>query len=228
MREQTQWMLLLHPSDVPHLSRLQPPFGSASSQAILLHLKAPDQPEGIPSEWFSSWNRKRHWDTTLRYIINLTWENRKKSSCFRWPNGTRSFQQQCSLSFTCYFHDEEFQNLDIGTSWDFTLFSHSSLAAAQPEQRFWFIQYWQPEERFHCVNENREKLSQKNIYLVSVLFWPQYIRRGTFFVSRKGTFSNALLLLPGDMSVRLRDQWKVLWNQTNSFSPWVYSFVTGG
>ena len=147
MREQTQWMLLLHPTDVPHLSRLQPPFGSASSQAILLHLKAPGQPEGIPSECFSSWNRKRYWDTTLRYIINLTWENRKKSSCFRWPNGTRSFQQQCSLSFTCYFHDEEFQNLDIGTSWDFTLFSHSSLAAAQPEQR--------------------------------------YIRRGTFFVSRK-------------------------------------------
>ena len=93
----TQRMLLLHPTDVPHLSRLQPPFGSASSQAILLHLKAPDQPEGIPSECFSSWNRKRHWDTTLRYIINLTWENRKKSSCFRWPNGTRSFQQQCTL-----------------------------------------------------------------------------------------------------------------------------------
>ena len=43
---------------------------------------------------------------------------------------------------------------------------------------------------------------------MSVLLWPQYIRRGTFFVSRKGTFSNALLLLPGDMSVRLRDQWK--------------------
>ena len=97
MREQTQWMLLLHPTDVPHLSRLQPPFGSASSQAILLHLKAPGQPEGIPNECFSSWNRKRHWDTTLRYIINLTWENRKKSSCFRWPNGTRSFQQQSSL-----------------------------------------------------------------------------------------------------------------------------------
>ena len=97
MREQTQWMLLLHPTDVPHLSRLQPPFGSASSQAILLHLKAPGQPEGIPNECFSSWNRKRHWDTKLRYIINLTWENRKKSSCFRWPNGTRSFQQQCTL-----------------------------------------------------------------------------------------------------------------------------------
>ena len=87
----------VHPSDVPHLSRLQPPFGSASSQAILLHLKAPGQPEGIPNECFSSWNRKRHWDTTLRYIINLTWENRRKSSCFRWPNGTRSFQQQCTL-----------------------------------------------------------------------------------------------------------------------------------
>ena len=28
--------------------------------------------KGIPSECFSSWNRKRHWDTTLRYIINLT------------------------------------------------------------------------------------------------------------------------------------------------------------
>ena len=93
----TQRMLLLNPSAVPHLSRLQPPFGSASSQAILLHLKAPDQPEGIPNECFSSWNRKRHWDTTLRYIINLTWENRRKSSCFRWPNGTRSFQQQCTL-----------------------------------------------------------------------------------------------------------------------------------
>ena len=39
------------------------------------------------------------------------------------------------------------------------------------------------------------------------MLWPQYIRRGTFFVSRKGTFSNALLLLPGDMSVRLRDRW---------------------
>ena len=97
MREQTQWMLLLHLTDVPHFSRLQPPFGSASSQAILLHLKAPGQPEGIPNECFSSWNRKRHWDTTLRYIINLTWENRRKSSCFRWPNGTRSFQQQCTL-----------------------------------------------------------------------------------------------------------------------------------
>ena len=93
----TQRMLLFHPSAVPHLSRLQPPFGSASSQAILLHLKAPGQPEGIPNECFSSWNRKRHWDTTLRYIINLTWENRRKSSCFRWPNGTRSFQQKCTL-----------------------------------------------------------------------------------------------------------------------------------
>ena len=71
MREQTQWMLLLHPTDVPHLSRLQPPFGSASSQAILLHLKAPGQPEGIPNECFSSWNRKRHWDTTLRYLSTL-------------------------------------------------------------------------------------------------------------------------------------------------------------
>ena len=156
MREQTQWMLLLHPTDVPHLSRLQPPFGSASSQAILLHLKAPGQPEGIPNECFSSWNRKRHWDTTLRYIINLTWENRKKSSCFRWPNGTRSFQQQCTLYgvstswsppgkarvYKYHLPGILFQNLDIGTSWDFTLFSHSSLAAAQPEQRFWFIQYW--------------------------------------------------------------------------------------
>ena len=64
----TQRMLLLHPSAVPLLSRLQPPFGSASSQAILLHLKAPDQPERIPSECFSSWNRRRHWDITLRYM----------------------------------------------------------------------------------------------------------------------------------------------------------------
>ena len=71
MREQTQWMLLLHLTDVPHFSRLQPPFGSASSQAILLHLKAPGQPEGIPNECFSSWNRKRHWDTTLRYLSTL-------------------------------------------------------------------------------------------------------------------------------------------------------------
>ena len=151
MREQTQWMLLLHPTDVPHLSRLQPPFGSASSQAILLHLKAPGQPEGIPNECFSSWNRKRHWDTTLRYIINLTWENRRKSSSFRWTNGTRSFQQQCTLygvstswsppgktGVNKYHLPVIFMNLDIGTFWDFTLFSHSSLAAAQPEQKFWF------------------------------------------------------------------------------------------
>ena len=37
------------------------------------------------------------------------------------------------------------------------------------------------------------------------LLWPQYIRRGTFFVSRKGIFSNAFLFLPRDMSVRLLD-----------------------
>ena len=95
----TQRMLLLHPSAVPHLSRLQPPLGSASwieggqwtcslwsqwkwtqpcpqvlrehaewHEAILLHFKAPDQPERIPSECFSSWNRRRHWDITLRYM----------------------------------------------------------------------------------------------------------------------------------------------------------------
>ena len=29
-------------------------------------------------------------------ICNLTWENRKKSSCYRWPNGTRRVQQ-CTL-----------------------------------------------------------------------------------------------------------------------------------
>ena len=48
----------------------------------------------------------------------------------------------------------------------------------------------------------------KNIYLMLVLLWPQYIRRGTFFVSRKGTFSNALLFLPGEMSVQVLDRWK--------------------
>ena len=37
-------------------------------EAILLHFKAPDQPERIPSECFSSWNRRRHWDITLRYM----------------------------------------------------------------------------------------------------------------------------------------------------------------
>ena len=29
---------------------------------------------------------------------------------------------------------------------------------------------------------------QKNIYLVPVLLWHQYVRGGMFFVSRKGTF----------------------------------------
>ena len=93
----TQRMLLLHPSAVPHLSRLQPLLGSASwieggqwicsmwnqwkwtqpcpqvlqeqaewHEAILLHFKAPDQLERISSECFSSWNRRRHWDITLR------------------------------------------------------------------------------------------------------------------------------------------------------------------
>ena len=50
----------------------------------------------------------------------------------------------------------------------------------------------------------------KNIYLVSVLLWPQYIRRGTFFVSRKGTFSNALLLLLGDQKEHL--QWPLTYS----------------
>ena len=37
-------------------------------EAILLPFKAKDQPERIPSECFSSWNRRRHWDITLRYM----------------------------------------------------------------------------------------------------------------------------------------------------------------
>ena len=95
----TQRMLLLHPSAVPHLPRLQPPLGSASwidggqwacslwsqwkwtqpcpqvlrehaewHEVILLHFKANYQPERIPSECFSSWNRRRYRDITLRYM----------------------------------------------------------------------------------------------------------------------------------------------------------------
>ena len=37
-------------------------------EAILLHFKAPDQPERMSSEYFSSWNSRGHWDITLRYM----------------------------------------------------------------------------------------------------------------------------------------------------------------
>ena len=42
----------------------------------------------------------------------------------------------------------------------------------------------------------REKLSQKNIYLMLVLLWHQYVRHGMFSVSRKGTFAKDLTTLP--------------------------------
>ena len=105
----TQRMLLLNPSAVPHLSRLQPPLGSASwieggqwtcslwsqwkwtqpcpqvlrehaewLEAILLHFKAPGQPERIPSECFSSWNRRRYRDITLRYMQPYLGEQEEK------------------------------------------------------------------------------------------------------------------------------------------------------
>ena len=37
-------------------------------EALLLHFKAPEQPERIPIECSSSWNRGRHWGITLRYM----------------------------------------------------------------------------------------------------------------------------------------------------------------